>query len=142
MKPGRYQATAVDATVGRSSRSGTPQIEILFSIRGAEGTEEETVSFIGYLTDKSKEYTKKKMAVAGWKGTASVDDIRGTCEISISEEDYNGKTQQRVDIVTPFAGLRTAVKDRMGADEAASILLDATPAPRAREPGDDDGFAF
>lgn len=115
MKPGYYTAKAVDAVLGHS-RNGTKQIEIVLQVG------EETVSFIGYFTEKATPYTKRKMKAAGWVAGAGLDTIRGECQIVVREEDYDGRMVQKIDIVLPREGPVTAEKDRMKVDEAAAFL--------------------
>jgi hypothetical protein len=92
---------------GRSKEKGTLQVVVGFEIlRGPHAGE--TISWIGYMTDKTSERTLKALRTCGFTG----DDIdafhaqRPENEVSIvvEHETYDGKARAKVQWINPPGG--------------------------------------
>jgi hypothetical protein len=158
MKDGRYRMQCVGAALGYS-KNGAQQIEIL--LREPETGEE--CSFFGYFSGKAAPITLEVMTMCGWdkEDPMNFDKIRGDVDVTLEPDTYEGKTSQKVRIYPPRppGSLRTKEKDLMRPDEGKELFTRLgvirepapnrqprrqapPPAPRMREPGEDDDIAF
>lgn len=132
MKNGRYMARAINACLG-FDKNGGQKIEILFAILDANSKETgEEISYFGSFVGKGAAFTLEAMRTLGWEHGKELSSIRGVKEIEVYEEEYNGKMNQRVRILTPRKGLITREQDRMSPEQAKKFLA------RLGQPIDDD----
>jgi hypothetical protein len=158
---GTYRARAVAGSeqLGFSSK-GTEQIALVFALTG-EGYEDQQGTWFGYLSDAAAKYALASLRAAGWTG----DDISETplpgvgdveCEVVIENEEYEGKTRSKIQFVNRVGGvvLKTPMTDAQRKSFAARMKSAAVasrqengvaapktatkPAPKSREPGEDD----
>jgi hypothetical protein len=117
---GRYAARAIEAVLGES-KNGKALLEIVWEI--TEGPEEgATVSSMNYFTGAAKPITIELMKHLGWSEGAELEAIRGTCTISIFEEEYNGELRQKVRAYVPRAGVQTPENKRKSPAAAKAFL--------------------
>lgn len=129
MKVGTFKGVATDWGISKSPEKGTPQVFVTFSI--AVDGELETLSWIGYLTDKTKERTIKTLYSLGFDGNFEglVGGRDSGClesgkemSLSIVNEPYNGEDKFKIAWVN-LPGEGGGMK-RLEKSEAAKILDD------------------
>jgi len=123
---GNYWGTKKDIGPNRSSK-GTPQIDIVFEITHIAGNGEwnpiatfnRTVRI--YLSDKAWEQSVKKLESLQFNGDFDHPDITSDgLELTCEHETYNGKQQERWELVS-WSGS----KERTPPDKATLMKLNA-----------------
>ena len=136
---GKYSGKVKDACMGRS-KNGALQVELLLVT-----TDEQEISCFLSLSGGALVYTIEKLKFLGLEDGKGPETIIGAdVEWSVDPDEYNGKTTQRVNIITRQPGLATKAEDRIKGKAAAAILFPSAYVPPAqrgqayeREPGDD-----
>lgn len=107
-----YNAEILSGVTSRSKNTGTPQIVVQLSINYAAGndgqwhplpTPEQRRLYIS-LTDKAKQYAEPKLKSLGFNGDFNNPQFSETnVNVSISHEDFEGKTQEKIELAD-FSG--------------------------------------
>ena len=117
---GTYRAKAREAALAESSK-GTPEIAVEFVMCAPE-MEGQTITWHGYLSEKTEARTIESLRLCGWKGD-DLTDLAGLdsneVNIVVEHEEYEGETHARVKWVNRAGGL--AVKAPMSADKAKAF---------------------
>lgn len=106
LENGKYRAKAVPGQWGVGvAGTGTPQVGVMFELLDRQG---ETISWYGFLTDKSIEITVRGLRACGWEGV-ELSDLSGLDKnevvLVIENETYEGKTIPKVRFVNSSGGL-------------------------------------
>jgi hypothetical protein len=106
-----YNAEILSGVTSKSSK-GSPQLVVQLSIVYAAGndgqwhplpTPEQQRLYIS-LTDKAKQYAEPKLKALGFNGDfANPQFSESNVNVSISHEDYKGKTQEKIELAD-FSG--------------------------------------
>lgn len=121
MNNGKYTARVVGAILGES-KNGKDQLEIMWEI--IDGPEEGAqVSSQHYFTGGAKPITIEMMRHLGWTDGAELDTMRGTCKISVYEEEYRGELNQKVRVLTPRTGGYLTPENKRKSPSAAKAFL-------------------
>jgi hypothetical protein len=100
---GKYRGRAQAETyrLGQSTQKGTEYSAVEVEITSPEGFAGQTITYTGYWTEKSAQYTAKALSTMGWTG----DDPSETpmpglgskeVELVIEGEENNGKTYSKI----------------------------------------------
>ena len=134
IQSGTYKARGVEGSVQwGTTKNGTDQMVVDLDLVDIG----ERVSCFLYFTEKSAPHSVKRLRALGWTGD-DLSDVRGIdaadVDVSVSYEEYNGKQQMKVEIVT---GSTVTVQDPMSAGAKKSFaqryanLVKSTPAAQA-----------
>jgi hypothetical protein len=96
IEPGRYDAKAIEAQLAQAG-TGTPQVAVLFEIEDGR-----TITWFGFLTEKSFPYTLKALRILGFKGgdISKVESQElGEASITVKHDTYEGETRAKVEWV-------------------------------------------
>lgn len=122
LNEGKYMGRAVNWTLARSSKKGTPEVAIAFDVFGDDGHVVANRTFHGYLSDDVFPRTIEVLRVCGWTG----DDLsnltgldQNEVELEIRHEEYEGKVSDRIAFVNQPG--RIAVQNPMDEVDAKSF---------------------
>lgn len=131
---GVYKVVVRDHYLGKSKDKGTPFIAIEFE--EDNDIEPQSITWFGYITDKTVERVVKTIEELGWTGDDILQldhprkeenegdsrfDLRGKkCEIVVESEEYNGKTYHKVKWINVGKNGST-LGNALDANEAKSI---------------------
>ncbi len=126
MNNGRCNAKAVDTAMGYS-RNGKQQIEILLEAVDGDSAGER-ISYIGSFSGGAAQYALEAMRACGWESGRPVvaENFPNVVPIEVHEEEYDGKTRQKVRIFTPRKTLVTKIENRMSPIDADAFLASIT----------------
>lgn len=136
IQPGTHRVTVRDHYLSKSKNAGTPFIGIVFE--EAEGDNPDTITWFGYITEKTAERLVATLEGLGWTGNDITTlgqpptddqvgdrniDLRGAeCEIVVESEIYNEKTQVKVKwINTPGSATAKTFGDALSSAEMKDI---------------------
>jgi len=145
INPGNYRAKAVRAEIGES-RNGTPFAAVTFRLE----SQDDTVTWYGYLTEKTTERTLRSLRIAGWKGndvrTVEADGaLPDVVELVIHDEEYNGNVSARVQWVNKprkAEGAAPFDKEALARKLAAVAKVTTSEKPVASRLPDDSDIPF
>lgn len=130
MKPGKYEATISDYGIG-ATKSGDPQVMILFNYKDAEGKDHE-ITWYGSLKEKALKITLKSLLTCGFKGNdvsalaegcmGNALDVNTPVQIDIQLEPSMDGTKSflRVKWINPLGG--AAFRSKFSKGEAVTKL--------------------
>ena len=128
MRNGKYEGKVSDACVGRS-RNGSLQVELLLATEDGQ-----SCSWFGSMSGGAMKYTIETLKFIGLKDGEGPEVLIGkVVHFELYDDEYNGKTSQKVKIYTRV-GLLTKKEDRIVGKAAAALLF---PTTCDRQPGED-----
>jgi hypothetical protein len=147
IREGYIKAKAISAQLGKSSKKGTPQVEVRFEIYDGEDAGKQ-ISWYGYFPESSQEasaITIETLRTCGWNG----DDLRDLSTIEgnfvslkIVHETWEKKKRAKVKYINEYNEDRAnGTSNAMSPDEAASfaksmrgLVLAKSPKKKTEEP--------
>lgn len=120
--PGTWKARAVEGTLKKPKEGALPYVGVGFTI--LEGPNEgQSITWYGYLTEKTLQRTMEALGYCGWQGDM-LDDLTGITDNDVylvveHEPDQNGELRAKVRWVNSGGGV--AVKNRLNAAEASDF---------------------
>lgn len=118
MTPGIHRGIVTAWALGTTSKGGE-QVAVTFQLPDSEN---ETIVWRGYFTEKSTDITFKALRAMGWQGDdlADLSSIEGhEASLTIEPEEYEGKTFLKVRWVNPISG--PVLKEQMAPDAAKAF---------------------
>ena len=100
--PGDYRAKSIGAELGKSSKKGTDQITIRFSLLDFP---QQTIDYRGYFSEAAFDITMRQLRAAGFKGdnladlSSLAEEVSPEVVLVVEHEDYQGKTYARVKFI-------------------------------------------
>ncbi len=155
---GTFRARAGKHELCLSSK-GNDQIAVKFEIT-EEGYEGQSITRFFSFTDAAQKYSLEALRLCGWTGDdLSADPLPGLGDTEVllvlEYETYEGKEHLRVKYVNALdgglnvKGMDPAAKKKFAARMKGAAIASrqavngtAKPAPKSREPGEDDDIAF
>jgi hypothetical protein len=145
-------AKAKRGQLGESKEKKTPRVEVLFEFYADDAAH--TIRWDGYLTDGALDRTLEALRTCGWAGD-DLSDLAGIdtneVELVIEQEEYEGKTYDRVKWVNAIGGggfsslepaaqktLAAQLKSKVRAFDAAKGVKTPTPTKTAAKPVEPD----
>jgi len=134
---GTYKARATAVLLTKSSKKGTPLVQVNFQIHDEGPNHGELIRWDGYFTEKTAERTIESLGYCGWKGddvsVFTKEGVLDGCdlnEVSIfiemepyegDDEKYKGKEFPRVQWVNKAGGRGLNVENAMPVSEAVAF---------------------
>lgn len=130
--PGKYKVLEIKDYGLTETADGKPRVEVVFEHQYGDSTR--TLTWRGYLTEKSTDMTVEQLVRAGFKGNNLVAllepgafEKRDDVEIEVAQEEYDGKQSLKVKWINRKFTMkkidpRTAVQKLKGLDLRGNFL--------------------
>lgn len=141
MIAGKYVATVIEHSLGRSEQKGTHFIGVRFGV--GEGEQRETIGARIWMTDESMHIARKSLSAMGFdcdkQELSALEEnpilLAGNrCEIDVQEEEYKGVPQLKVKWIN-------ALPKPGAPNELAALTKKLRAAKKKRDPDDEAAVA-